>query len=39
MPWLESAAWVVAPEVSFSIYGERGIIDIVAWATVDPVRC
>jgi transcriptional regulator with XRE-family HTH domain len=23
--------WVVAPEVSFSIYGERGIIDMLAW--------
>jgi transcriptional regulator with XRE-family HTH domain len=23
--------WVAQPEVSFSIYGERGIIDIVAW--------
>jgi transcriptional regulator with XRE-family HTH domain len=23
--------WILAPEVSFSIYGERGIIDIVAW--------
>ena len=31
VPWLESAGWMVAPEVSFSIYGERGIIDIVAW--------
>ncbi len=24
-------AWILAPEVSFSIYGERGIIDILAW--------
>jgi len=24
-------AWVVEPEVSFSIYGERGVIDILAW--------
>ena len=24
-------AWVLAPEVSFSIRGERGIIDILAW--------
>ena len=24
-------AWVLAPEVSFSIYGERGVIDILAW--------
>jgi transcriptional regulator with XRE-family HTH domain len=23
--------WEIAPEVSFSIYGERGVIDIVAW--------
>ncbi len=23
--------WVSLPEVSFSIYGERGIIDILAW--------
>lgn len=23
--------WSLAPEVSFSIYGERGIIDLVAW--------
>ena len=27
--------WVAEPEVSFSIYGERGIIDILAW---HPVR-
>jgi transcriptional regulator with XRE-family HTH domain len=25
------AEWVAEPEVSFSIYGERGIIDILAW--------
>jgi transcriptional regulator with XRE-family HTH domain len=24
-------AWIVQPEVTFSIYGERGSIDIVAW--------
>jgi transcriptional regulator with XRE-family HTH domain len=24
-------AWVADPEVSFSIYGERGVIDILAW--------
>ena len=24
-------AWVVEPEVSFSIYGERGVIDVLAW--------
>jgi transcriptional regulator with XRE-family HTH domain len=23
--------WVVLPEVSYSIYGERGIVDLVAW--------
>ncbi len=23
--------WVIAPEVSFAVYGERGVIDIVAW--------
>ncbi len=23
--------WVAAPEVSFSIYGERGVIDVLAW--------
>jgi transcriptional regulator with XRE-family HTH domain len=23
--------WVLAPEVSYSIYGERGVIDILAW--------
>lgn len=23
--------WIVAPEVSFSIYGERGAIDVLAW--------
>lgn len=25
------ADWVVVPEVSFSVYGERGVIDILAW--------
>jgi HTH-type transcriptional regulator/antitoxin HipB len=31
--WFETElpAWVLAPEVSFSIYREHGIIDIVAW--------
>jgi hypothetical protein len=24
-------AWIAVPEVSFSIFGERGVIDIVAW--------
>jgi transcriptional regulator with XRE-family HTH domain len=28
---LQSHGWQVAPEVSFSIYGERGWIDILAW--------
>lgn len=23
--------WVIAPEVSFSIFGERGAIDVIAW--------
>lgn len=25
------AGWVAIPEVSFAIYGERGVIDILAW--------
>lgn len=31
--WFRDAmpAWELAPEVSFSIFGERGVIDIVAW--------
>src|SRR5262245_3097059 len=28
--------WIAQPEVSFSIYGERGVIDILAW---HPGRC
>ena len=28
---LPAAGWQSAPEVSFSIYGERGVIDILAW--------
>lgn len=24
-------SWVVRPEISFSIYGERGVVDLVAW--------
>jgi hypothetical protein len=28
------AGWVLAPEVSFSIRGERGVIDILAWHAV-----
>ncbi len=27
----EAAGWVAQPEVSFSIYGERGVIDVLAW--------
>ena len=27
----ELPAWVLAPEVSYAIYGERGVVDIVAW--------
>lgn len=29
--YLNEQGWVFAPEVSFSVYGERGIIDILAW--------
>lgn len=31
--WFRAALpdWEITPEVSFSIYGERGVIDIVAW--------
>ncbi len=25
------AAWTLAPEVSFAVFGERGVIDILAW--------
>ena len=28
---LESRAWVVAPEVTYSIFGERGSIDLLSW--------
>jgi transcriptional regulator with XRE-family HTH domain len=28
---LRSRGWEVAPEVSFSVYGERGWIDVLAW--------
>jgi transcriptional regulator with XRE-family HTH domain len=27
----ELPAWVLRPEVSFAVYGERGVIDILAW--------
>jgi DNA-binding XRE family transcriptional regulator len=29
--WLAGLAWASRPEVSFSVYGERGVVDIVAW--------
>lgn len=29
--FLNYTGWTFAPEVSYSIYGERGIIDILAW--------
>jgi transcriptional regulator with XRE-family HTH domain len=29
--WLTTAGWEVRPEVSFSHYGERGVVDLVAW--------
>ena len=34
--WFASAlpSWILAPEVSYSIYGERGVIDILAWHPV-----
>jgi hypothetical protein len=28
---LRQPGWVVAPEVSFSIFGERGVVDVLAW--------
>jgi transcriptional regulator with XRE-family HTH domain len=27
----ELPAWILAPEVSYAIYSERGVVDIVAW--------
>ncbi len=29
--WLTAAGWTVAVEASFSIFGERGSIDVFAW--------
>jgi hypothetical protein len=29
--------WIVEPEVSFSIYGERGIIDVLAWHPISRI--
>jgi len=31
MSFASMPAWVLEPEVSFSIFGERGVIDAVAW--------
>lgn len=31
VPELHSHGWVVRPEVSFNLDGERGLVDIVAW--------
>jgi transcriptional regulator with XRE-family HTH domain len=31
MQVLQAAGWLVQPEVSYSIFGERGSIDIMAW--------
>lgn len=28
---LRRPGWILAPEVSFSIYGERGVVDLLAW--------
>lgn len=30
-PFERLVDWEIAPEVSFSIYGERGVIDVLAW--------
>lgn len=29
--WLRGSGWILAPEASFSIYGERGVIDVLAF--------
>ncbi|MCI0346052.1 MAG: hypothetical protein L0221_11515 [Chloroflexi bacterium] len=29
--WLQSLGWEMVPEASFSIFGERGVIDVLAW--------
>ena len=29
--WLSRYGWTVLPEVTYSVYGERGSIDLVAW--------
>ena len=33
----ELSGWIAEPEVSFSVYGERGVIDAVAWHPSYPV--
>ncbi len=30
VPWLERCGWEAVPEVSFSVYGERGVVDVLA---------
>lgn len=30
VPWLEACGWEAVPEVSFSVYGERGVVDVLA---------
>jgi transcriptional regulator with XRE-family HTH domain len=34
---LEASGWEVVPEVTYSVYGERGSIDLLAWHA--PSRC
>jgi transcriptional regulator with XRE-family HTH domain len=33
------SAWRIVPEVSFSIYGERGVIDVLAWHATTATAC
>jgi transcriptional regulator with XRE-family HTH domain len=36
--WLATfAGWIVRPEIGFSHYGERGVIDLVCWHATRPV--
>lgn len=35
--FLDLPGWVIEPEVSFSIYGERGIIDVLAWHPISRI--
>lgn len=37
--FLGRPAWVTRPEVSFSIYGERGVIDLLAWHPARRALC